>query len=99
MELVSEPEPWTGTVTCPKCASKWAITEADIQTDGFKHKVDTYWFDGSASSVPGFFVGCRKCKNEIVLCIPRAFEKRRRVLALKLPEYVMTRVKLRTHDT
>lgn len=59
VEIVQEgPTEYEGRITCHVCDTVFIARTEDLGIGGFKENPDTYWFDGSATSVDKYYVMC-----------------------------------------
>lgn len=58
-EIVEEgPTEYEGRLDCPICHTVFIARTDDLGIGGFKKDPNTYWFDGSATSVDKYYVWC-----------------------------------------
>ena len=71
IEMGIDIEAWSINVTCSKCQSLLNVKCSDIRVDQFKADKNTYWFDGSATSVDAYYIQCKACGDLIILSKPK----------------------------
>jgi uncharacterized protein YbaR (Trm112 family) len=49
---------YEGELTCHVCKTVFKVDTSDLGVGGFKEKPNTYWFDGSATSVDKYYAWC-----------------------------------------